>query len=138
METHEHEQEFERRLFDLLRTYAQYSTTKRKLRALNDNPEEYMLSGTLLVPNTDASQENAGLLEARNSLFSSLRDQSLSIGEPLTGLLPEAKRFDLTYTPQTIHDIIDSMCEFVTAATSSFATTAVGDVNIYAEDKDRY
>ena len=138
METHEHEQEFERRLFDLLRTYSQYSVTRKKLEALNSNPEEYMLSGALLVPNANASQENAGLLEARASLFDSLQEQALSLGEPLTGILPENKRFDITFTPQTVNDIIGSMCEFVTAATSSFATTAVGDVSIYEEDKDRY
>ena len=138
METHEHEQEFERRLFDLLRTYAQYSVIKKKMHALNSNPEEYMRSGTLLVPHTKAAQEHAGLLEARDNLFASLRDQAIAVGEPLTGVLPENKRFDITFTPQTIHDIIYSMCEFVTAATSSFATTVVGDVNIYEEDKDRY
>jgi len=138
METHEHEQEFERRLFDLIRTYAQYSVTKRKLHALNSDPSEYMSSGTLLVPNTNASQEHAGLLDARNNLFASLSDQALSLGEPLTGILPENKRFDITFTQQTIKEIIDSMCQFATAASSSFATAAVGDVSIYEEDKGRY
>ena len=115
METHEHEKEFERRLFELLRTYSHYLVTKRKLQALNEDPGEYMTSGTLLVPNSEASQEHAGLLAARDNLFSSLSEQAVTIGEPLTGVLPDLKRHDLTFDAQTIKEIVSSMCEFLRA-----------------------
>lgn len=138
MENNEYEQEFERNLFDIMRTYSQYLITKRNMEALDKEPTEYMESGMLLVPTHTAQQESAELLKSRESLWKSLEEQALSLQDPVTGVLPAVKRYDLTYTPKVINDIVDAMCQFVHAATTTFNTAIQGDVNIYDDDEERY
>jgi hypothetical protein len=138
MENNEYEQEFERNLFDIMRTYSQYLITKRSMKALEKSPTDYMESGTLLVPTHTAQQELTELRKSREALWKSLEGQALSLQEPVTGILPSVKRYDLTYTPKVVNEIVDAMCQFVHAATTTFNTAIQGDVNIYDDDEERY
>lgn len=139
METKEQETEFERRLFNILRTYNEYKIVQRKLRALAKDPDKYMLTGSLMVPTNNASQEHMSLNTARAGLWGSLQEQSQSLSEPLAGILPPRPMYDLTYTPKTIHEILEAVCGFVSAAVKlDFSSTADGDVHIYEEDVKRY
>ena len=138
METHEHEQEFERRLLNLLKGYGSYKLLTRKISALEAEPVEYVKSGSLLVPGAKPEQGFQALSIAKSKLWVSMREQAENIAEPLQGLLPESTPYDLTYTPKTVAEILAAVGEFVNAAAVDTEETMAEPYNLYEGDEDRF
>ena len=136
MELQEQEREFSRRLLNILKSYGSYRLMCKKIKALRDDPTEYIKSGNLLVPDSDPSQEETALIDARDKLWVSLQEQSTNLSEPLEGILPESLPFDLTYTPSVIVEILDVVGEFVNAATVDSGNTTPSSVDLYDIDED--
>ncbi len=140
MELQGQEREFNRRLLNILKTHGSYRLACKKISALRADPVEYMKSGNLLVPAEGPDKEEQALVEARDKLWDSLREQTDNLSEPLEGILPETLPYDLTYTPAVTNEILDVVGEFVNAATVESGDTAVVDNNydLYEGDEDRF
>ncbi len=134
------EREFNRRLLNILKTIGSYRLACKKIISLRGDPVEYMKSGSLVVPAEGPDKEEQALVEARDKLWDSLKEQAGNLAEPLEGILPDILPYDLTYTPSVTSEILDVVGEFVNAATVGSGDTAVVDNNydLYEGDEDRF
>ena len=138
METREYEQEFERRLLNLLKGYGSYKLIGRKLKALEEEPASYVQTGALLIPGARPDQECNALQLAQRKLWVSMREQSENLAEPLQGILPDVIPYDLTYTPKTVTEILSAVGEFVNAAAVDNSIEITDPYNLYEGDEDRF
>ena len=139
MVTLSQEYEFERRIYNLLRTYNTYKIIQNRLIAIQENPSTYIETEELIVPSNTAQEEIIALQRAHCTITETLKEQALTIGEPLIGNLPETPIIDISHMPQDIREVVEASCQFMDAALQvQNIPTPHADIHLYEGDDERY